>query len=53
MGLGLGGPFVVDVVARGIRFLVREEWPLVVEGVWGWSARVLPSHALLLLGPVG
>ena len=23
-------------------------WPLVVGGVWGWGARVLPSHALLL-----
>ena len=24
-------------------------WLLVVGGVWGWSARLLPSHALVLL----
>ena len=24
-------------------------WPLVVGGVWGWSARWLPSHTLVLL----
>ena len=59
-GLGLGGPFGVDVVARRIRFLVWGRQPLVVGGVVGWSARwvVLPSHALLLVvhggcGPVG
>ena len=39
----------MDVVAGRIRFLVRAGWPLVVGGVWGWSARVLPSHALVLL----
>ena len=49
MGLGPGGPLSVDVVAGGIRFLVRGESPLVVGGVWGWSARLLPSHALVLL----
>ena len=50
-GDGPGGPFSVDVVAGGIRFLVRGGWPLVVGGVLGWSAGgvVLPSHALLLL----
>ena len=49
MGLGPGGPFGVDVVAGRIRFLVREGWPLVVGGLWGWSARVPPSHALVVL----
>ena len=39
----------MDVVAGGIRFLVREGWPLVVGGVWGWSVRLLPSHTLVLL----
>ena len=53
-GLGPGGPFGVDVVAGGIRFLVRGGWlvtggwPLVVGGVCGWSARWLPSHSLVL-----
>ena len=49
MGLGPGGPFGVDVVAGGIRCLVRGGWPLVVGGVWGSSARWLPSHTLVLL----
>ena len=49
MGLGPGGPFSVDVVAGGIRCLVRGGWPLVVGGVRGWSARWLPSHTLVLL----
>ena len=49
MGLGPGGPFGMDVVGGGIRFLVRGGWPLVVGGVWGWSARLLQSHALVLL----
>ena len=49
MGLGPGGPFGVDVVAGGIRFLVRGGRPLVVGGVRGWSARALPSHAMVLL----
>ena len=49
VGVGPGGPFGVDVVAWPICFLVRGGWPLVVGGVWGWSARVLPSHALVLL----
>ena len=49
MGLGPGGPFGVEVVAGRIRFLVRGGWPLVVGGVWGWRARLLPSHALVLL----
>ena len=54
MGLGPRGPFEVDVVAGGIRFLVRggrlvrEGWPLVVGGVRGWSAPWLPSHSLVL-----
>ena len=47
--MGPGGPFGVDVVAGRIWFLVRGGWPLVVGGVWGWGARVLPSHALVLL----
>ena len=49
MGLGPGGPFGVDVVAGGIQFLVREGWPLVVGGVWGLSAPMLPPHAMVLL----
>ena len=49
MRLGPGGPFGVDLVAGGIRFLVRGGWPLVVGGIWGWSARLLPSHKLVLL----
>ena len=49
MVLGPGGPFGVDVVAGEIRFLVWGGWPLVVGGVWGWSARLLPSHTLVLL----
>ena len=49
MRLGPGGPFGVDVVAGGIGCLVRGVWPLVVGGVWGWSARWLPSHTLGLL----
>ena len=49
VGLGPGGSFDVDVAAGGIRFLVRGGWPLVVGGVWGRSALVLPSHALVLL----
>ena len=49
VGLCPGGPFGVDVVAGGIRCLVRGGWPLVVGGVWGWSARWLPSHTLVLL----
>ena len=32
-----------------IRFLVRGGRPLLVGGVWGWSARLLPSHGLVLL----
>ena len=53
-GLGPGGPFGVDVVAGGIRFLVRGGWmvrggwPLVVDGVCGRSAPWLPSHSLVL-----
>ena len=49
MGFGPGGPFGVGVVAGGIRCLVRGGWPLVVGGVWGWSAQWLPSHTLVLL----
>ena len=63
-GSGPGGPIGVDVVAGGIRFLVRGGrlvgggWPLVVGGVCRWSARWLPSHLLVLfvhrgLWPVG
>ena len=48
VGLGPGGPLCVDVVAGGIRWLVRGEWPLVVGGVCGWSARWLPSHTLVV-----
>ena len=57
--LGPGGPFGVDVVAGGIRFLVRGGWlvqgrlPLVVGGVRGWSAGWLPSHSLVLFVPGG
>ena len=49
--VGPGGPFVVDVVAGRIQFLVWGGRPLVVGGVVGWRARwvVLPSHALVLL----
>ena len=49
MGWGPGGPFGMDVLTGGIRFLVRGGWPLVVGEVWGWSARLLPSHTLVLL----
>ena len=49
MGLGPGGPFGVDVVAGGIQCLVRAGWPLVVGWVLVWSARLLPSHTLVLL----
>ena len=52
-GLGPGGPFGLDVVAGRIRFLVSEGWPLVVGGVWGESARVLTSHALVVLVHTG
>ena len=55
-GLGPGGPFGVDVVAGGVRirslvrgwWLVRGGWSLAVGGVFGWSARWLPSHPLVL-----
>ena len=47
-GLGPGGPLGVDVVAGGIQWLVRGGWPLVVDGVCGWSARSVPSHTLVL-----
>ena len=57
-GLGLEGPFGVDVVAGRIRFLVGGRRSLVVGGVVVWSAwwLVLPSCALVLfvhggLGP--
>ena len=46
--LGPGGHFGVDMVAGGIRWLLRGGRPLVVGGVWGWSARWLPSHTLVL-----
>ena len=49
VGVGPRGHFGVDVVAGGIRLLVRWGWPLVVGEVWGWSARSLPSHTLVLL----
>ena len=49
MGLGPAGPFGVDMVAGRIRCLVRGGGPLVVGGVWVWSARWLPSHTLVLL----
>ena len=39
----------MDVVAGGIQFLVYGGWPLVVGEVWGWIARLLPSHTLVLL----
>ena len=48
MGLGPGGPFGVDVVAGRIVCLVQGGWPLVVGGVFGWSARWLPSPTLVL-----
>ena len=38
----------MDVVAGGIRWLVRGGLPLVVGAVCGWSARWLPSQALVL-----
>ena len=43
----------MDVVAGGIRFLVRGGWSLVVGSLSGWSGRLLPSHALVLLVPGG
>ena len=39
----------MDVVVGCIRFLVRGGGGLVVGEVWGWSARLLPSHKLVLL----
>ena len=50
-GVGLGGPFGVDVVAGRIRFLVGGGRSLVVGGAVGLSAWwvVRPSHALMLL----
>ena len=53
-GLGPGGTFGVDVVAGGIRFLVRGGgwygggWPVVVVGLCGWRARWLPFPSLVL-----
>ena len=47
VGLGPGAPLGVDVMAGGIWWLVRG-WPLVVGGVFGWSARSLPCHTLVL-----
>ena len=49
VGLGPGGALGVGVVARGIQWLVRGGWPLVVGGLWGRSARCVPSHTLVLL----
>ena len=37
----------MDVVAGGIGWLLRRGWPLLVDGVCGWSARWLPSHTLV------
>ena len=51
LGVGLEGPFGVDVVAGRIWFLVGGGQPLVVGGVVSRNAWwvVLPSHALVLL----
>ena len=50
VGVGLGGPFGMDVVAGRIRFLVGGGQSVVVGGVVGLSAWyvVRPSHALVL-----
>ena len=50
LGVGLGSPFGLHVVARRIRFLVGGGQSLVVGGVVVFSAWwvVLPSHALKL-----
>ena len=47
-GLVPGGPLGVDVVPGEIRCLVRGGRLLVAGGVCGWSARLLPSHSLVL-----
>ena len=51
LGVGLEGPFGVDVVAGGNGSWKGGGAALVVGGVLGWTARwvVLPSHALVLL----
>ena len=50
VGVGLGGPFFVDVVAGQRRFFVDAGRSLVVGGVVEWSAWcvVLPPQALVL-----
>ena len=55
VGLGLGGPFGVDVGAGRIRFLVPGGRSLLVRRVVRWSTRwvVLPSHAVVLFGHGG
>ena len=48
-GVGPGGPIRRARGGRGDTVPGRGGWPLVVGGVWGWSARWLPSHTLVLL----
>ena len=48
-GAGPGGPLRRGCVGRGDRVPGTGGGPLVVGGVWGWSAWWLPSHTLVLL----
>ena len=48
-GAGPGGPLRHGRGGRGDRVPGTGGWPLGEGGVWVWSARVLPSHAPVLL----
>ena len=48
-GVGPGGPLRRGRGGRGDTVPGTGGWPLSVGGVWGWSARWLPSHTLVLL----
>ena len=48
-GVRPGGPLRRGCGGRGDTVPGTGWWPLVVGGVWGWSARWLPSHTLVLL----
>ena len=47
--VGPGGPLWHGHDGRGDTVPGAGGWPLVVGEVWGWSARLLPSHMLVLL----
>ena len=52
-GVGPGGPPRRGRGGRGDTVPGRGGWPLLVGGVWGWSAWWLPSHTLVLLVHAG